>query len=31
MAHSACPEELDDVEVFLKETLPPLDAKKTEL
>jgi len=32
MAHSACPEELDDVEAFLKERLPPLDdGKKSEL
>lgn len=31
MAHSACPEELDDVEAFLKERLPAKDSGKTEL
>jgi hypothetical protein len=33
MVHSACPEELDDVEAFLRERLPALgnDGAKSEL
>jgi hypothetical protein len=33
MAHSACPEELDDVEAFLRKRLPALgnDGAKSEL
>jgi hypothetical protein len=27
MGHSACLEELDDVEAFLREVLPPLEKK----
>lgn len=31
MGHSACPEEIDDVEAFLSERLPPVNEGKAEL